>query len=153
MKISTILFTATLLLPLAQVNALAEVSTESEKAKQVVVDYFSALNKSDVKKIISLYHKESVFLPNNAPASRGIEEIEKTYQAVLDTIKLNTTHIYHHVLVSGDIAVVESKANGNLTVLKTNKILPANDNELFVLKKVNGVWKIDRYMSNGSEHH
>jgi len=33
MKISTILFTATLLLPLAQVNALAEVSTESEKAK------------------------------------------------------------------------------------------------------------------------
>ena len=153
MKISTILFTATLLLPLAQVNALAEVSTESEKAKQVVVDYFSALNKSDVKKIISLYHKESVFLPNNAPASRGIEEIEKTYQAVLDTIKLNTTHAYHHVSVSGDVAVVESKANGNLRVLKTNKILPANDNELFVLKKVNGTWKIDRYMFNGSEHH
>ena len=153
MKISKISVMAALLLSLVQVNAFAEISVEGEKAKQVVVDYFSALNKSDVKKIVSLYHKNSVFLPNNAPASRGIEEIEKTYQAVLNTIKLNTTHIYHHVSVSGGIAVVESKANGNLTVLETKEISPANDNELFVLKKVNGNWKIDRYMFNSSEHH
>jgi len=153
MKISIISAMATLLFLLVQVNAYAEVTTESEKAKQVVVDYFSALNKSNVMKIVSLYHKNSVFLPNNAPASRGIEEVEKTYRAVLNTIKLNTTHEYHYVSVSSDMAVVESKANGNLTVLKTKEILPANDNELFVLKKIDGQWKIDRYMFNSSERH
>jgi len=141
------------MLLLTHFNAFAEVSIEDEKAKQVVVDYFKALNESDVKTIISLYHKHSVFLPNNAPASRGIEEIEKTYRAVFNIIKLDTAHDYHHVSVSGDIAVVESKANGNLTVLETKETLPANDNELFVLKKVNGEWKIDRYMFNSSEHH
>ena len=142
-----------LLLSLIQVDAFADVSLEGKKAKQVVVDYFSALNKSDLKTIVSLFHTDSVFLANNAPASRGIFEIEKKFKAVFNKIKLNTTHKYHHVSVSGNIAIVESKANGNLTVLKTRETLPANDNELFVLKKINGNWKIDRYMFNSSEHH
>lgn len=51
------------------------------------------------------------------------------------------------------MAIVESKANGTLTLLETNTLLPANDNELFVLRKIEGAWKIDRYMFNGSEHH
>jgi len=134
-------------------NVYAGLSTEEAKAKQVVSEYFSALNKSDVEKIISLYHKNSVFLPNNSPASRGVENIKRTYQTVLSAIKLDTTHKYFHVSVTGDLAVVESKAAGNLTILKNKQELPANDNELFVLRKINGIWKIDRYMFNSSEPH
>lgn len=137
----------------AQVSVFAGVSSESEKAKQVVVNYFSALNEGNVEKIVSLYHANSVFLPNNAPASRGLEDIKKTYKSVLNTINLNTMHVYHHVSVSGATAVVESKANGSLTILETGEKLPANDNELFILKKIKGEWKIDRYMFNSSEHH
>jgi hypothetical protein len=34
----------------------------------------------EINKIVSLFHNNSVFLPNNGPASRGIEEIEKIYR-------------------------------------------------------------------------
>ena len=138
MKILSKTIMGILLISLVQIDAFAEALTDGEKAKQVVVDYFAALNKGDVNQIVSLYGKKSVFLPNNAPASRGIQEIKKTYREVLNIIKLNTTHEYLHVSVSGNMAVVESKAKGDLTVLKTKEKLPANDNELFILKKVDG---------------
>ncbi len=126
---------------------------DEQEAKKVVVTYFKALNESNAEKILTLYHQDSVFLLNNAPAVRGIDEIRKTYRNLFGKIKLDTTHVYHHVSVHGDIAIVESKADGTLTLLESNTILPANNNELFVLRKIKGAWKIDRYMFNDSEHH
>ena len=128
-------------------------SKESIEAKKVVEDYFNALNESKLDIIVGLYHKDSVFLPKNAPAVRGIDEITKAYRNLFEKIKLNTEHVYHHVSVHGDVAIVESQANGTLTILEGKKVLPANDKELFVLRKINNKWKIDRYMFNDSEHH
>lgn len=141
-----------LLLSLIQINVFADVFTEREKANQVVVDYFAALNKGNLNKIISLYGGNSVFLQNDAPASRGIKEIKKTYQDILNTIKLNITHKSLYVSVSGNMAVVESQSNGNVTVLKSNVKLHSSFNEIFVLKKIDGKWKINRYMFNSSKH-
>ena len=131
----------------------AENSKDEQEAKKVVEIYFKALNESNAEKIIELYHKDSVFLPKNAPAVRGINEIQKTYRNLFGQIKLNTKHIYHHVSVHGDVAILESQADGTLTILKTDTKISANDNELFVLRKMGGKWRIDRYMFNGSEHH
>ncbi len=134
-------------------NVSAQNSKDEQEAKEVVETYFKALNESNAEKILALYHKDSVFLPNNAPAVRGIDEIRKTYRSLFGQIKLNTKHVYHHVSVHGDVAVVESKADGILTIFDTKTEVSANDNELFVLRKIEGKWKIDRYMFNGSEHH
>ncbi len=151
MKMAITSVIVSLALSLGNLDARAGDSTEDETAKRVVVDYFRALNEGNVETIVSLYHKNSVFLPNNAPASRGIEEIEKAYRVLFKTIKLDTSHIYKYVSVSGDTAVIESKASGDITVLKTKKTLPSTNNELFVLKNIQGQWKIDRYMFNSSE--
>lgn len=137
----------------AQVSSSTQDSRESIEAKRVVEDYFKALNESKVEIIVGLYHKDSVFLPKNAPAVRGIDEITKAYQSLFEKIKLNTEHVYHHVSVHGDIAIVESQANGTLTILEAKKVVSANDKELFVLRKINNKWKIDRYMFNDSESH
>ncbi len=134
-------------------SAFSENSKDEQEAKKVVKTYFKALNESNAEKILVLYHQDSVFLPNNAPAVRGIDEIRNTYRSLFGKIKLDTKHVYHHVSIHGDVAIIESKADGTLTLLETNTLLPANDNELFILRKIEGVWKIDRYMFNGSEHH
>ena len=139
------------LLVAAQAGAAAESAEESIQARKVVEEYFAALNAGRLDAVISLYHGESVFLPKNAPAVRGIDEITKAYRNLFENIKLNTEHVYHHVSVHGDVAIVESQANGTLTILEGKKVLPANDKELFVLRKINNKWKIDRYMFNDSE--
>lgn len=139
------------LLPLF--SALAEDSRANNEAKKVVELYFKALNEGDIETILRLYHRDSVFLPKNAPAVRGIDDIAKAYRALFAAATLNTTHVYHHVSVHGDVAIVESQANGTLTILDTKTAVPANDKELFVLRKIKNQWKIDRYMFNDSEHH
>lgn len=140
------------LLSASYLSAATEDAKISIEAKKVVEDYFKALNEGKLDTIVGLYHKDSVFLPKNAPAVRGIDEITKAYRTLFEKIKLNTEHVYHHVSVHGDIAIVESQANGTLTLLEGKKVLPANDKELFVLRKINNKWKIDRYMFNDSEN-
>lgn len=126
-------------------------STEAIEAKKIVQDYFQALNESKLTTIVGLYHKESVFLPKNAPAVRGIEAITKAYRTLFEKARLNTEHDYHYVSVQGDIAIIESQGRGTLTSLDTMKAIPSNNKELFVLRRIDGKWKIDRYMFNDSE--
>lgn len=133
-------------------SALAEDSRANNEAKKVIESYFKALNEGDVETILRLYHRDSVFLPKNGPAVRGIDDITKAYRALFATATLNTTHVYHHVSVHGDVAIVESQANGTLTILDTKTVVPADDKELFVLRQIKNQWKIDRYMFNDSEN-
>lgn len=139
-----------LLAPCA-LHAGVEESSEITKAKHAVETYFAALNNSQLEIVVGLYHKDSVFLPKNAPAARGIDAIRHAYQTLFAKARLNTTHIYHHVAVYGDIAIVESQGHGTLTLLESQKAIPSNNKELFVLRRIDKKWKIDRYMFNDSD--
>ena len=145
---TTILF---LILSGFLIDASAREPLENSEVKEVVVGYFNALNQSDIDTILGLYHEGSVFLPKNAPAVRGIGEIAKAYRALFERARLNTNHVYNHVSVHGDIAIVESQGSGTLTLLENKKALPSNNKELFVLRKINDMWKIDYYMFNDRE--
>lgn len=139
------------LLIASQAGAASDSTTEQIEARHVVEQYFSALNAGGLETIMHLYHADSVFLPKNAPAARGIAEITRAYRALFKKAKLNTAHVYHHVAVYGEVAIIESQGHGTLTLLASKQILPSNNKELFVLRKIGGVWKIDRYMFNDSE--
>ena len=139
------------LLSAPQLRAASEDTKGNSEVKKVVEDYFKALNDSQLEIIVGLYHKDSVFLPKNAPAVRGINDITKTYRTLFENAKLNTEHVYHHVSVYGNIAIVESQGSGTLTLLESKKVVPSNNKELFILRKIDNKWKIDRYMFNDSE--
>jgi uncharacterized protein (TIGR02246 family) len=121
------------------------------EAKKVVEAYFQALNNSQLEIIVGLYHKDSVFLPKNAPAARGLDAITKAYRTLFTRAKLNTQHVYHQVAVYGDVAIIECQGHGTLTLLDSNTAIASNNKELFVLRKIGKQWKIDRYMFNDSE--
>lgn len=139
------------LLVAAQAGAAAESAEESIQARKVVEEYFAALNAGRLDAVISLYHGESVFLPKNGPAARGITEITQAYRTLFEAARLDTDHVYRHVAVYGDVAIVESQGHGTLTLLASRKVVVSNNKELFVLRKIDGKWKIDRYMFNDSE--
>lgn len=150
-RLTVLTATTLFLLVSTQLRAATEYSKESTQARKVVEDYFEALNNSALEIIVSLYHKDSAFLPDNAPAVRGIDDIRKAYRNLFLKIKLNTTHVYDHVAVYGGVAIVESHAQGSLTLLDSNKTIPSTNKELFFLRKVENQWKIYRYMFNGSK--
>ena len=141
------------LLSTPRLSMAAEDTQGSSEAKKVVEAYFTALNDGKLETIIKLYHKDSVFLPKNAPAVRGINEITQAYRSLFDRAKLDTEHVYHHIAVYGDIAIIESQGSGTLTLFENKKVVPSNNKELFVLRRIDNKWKIDRYMFNDSEKH
>jgi len=123
--------------------------TNEEKAiKNLLFTYRDALNASDINKVLPLYTENGVFMPSEAPTSIGKDQIKGAYEFVFSNIKLNIEFNIDEIIINGDYAFVRTTSKGTTLIHATGKTIPEENRELFVLKKENGSWKIDRYMFN-----
>lgn len=108
--------------------------------------YEKALNSNDIESILGLYGQAPVFMPQHAPALVGREAVRAGYRQVFETIKLNVEFTIHEVEVLGDTAWVRTSSAGRTRILAAGVEVHEGNNELFVFKRENGVWKIHRYL-------
>ncbi len=120
--------------------------TDQEKIRTLLKNYEQVLNASDVPGVLKLYTDDGVFMPQHSPSAVGIEAIEGVYKAVFEAIDLNVEFdIVEIKLVADDWAFARTNSAGMTTIHVTgDKVAEANQ-ELFVLQKVAGDWKIARY--------
>lgn len=119
--------------------------TKDQKAAETLVkDYFSALNKSDANKIVSLFTADGEVLAPQAPTAKGSEAILGTYNYVFGILKLNLKVTIDKVLILKDYAIVTSTSIGTAN----GQEVTGGYRETFILKKEKGSWKIARYMYN-----
>jgi uncharacterized protein (TIGR02246 family) len=129
------------------------VKSTSEKAdvEKLVKDYFAALNSSDASKVVSLFTADGVLLAPGAPTATGSEQVKGTFQYVFDNFKYSLNVTIGEVVVDKDYAFVASTSKGSFVIKSSNQTVEDDFRETFVLKKVNGQWKIARYMYNKSK--
>lgn len=126
------------------------VSSEKANVEKLIYSYQDALNASDADKVVSLYTNDGVLIANGAPTAEGAEQVKGTYQYVFNNFAYSLKFTILEVQVNGDSAFARSTSKGSFT--KTNGQTIADENrELFVFQKVNGQWKIARYMYNKSK--
>jgi uncharacterized protein (TIGR02246 family) len=125
-----------------------ETQTERVAIEKLLFLYRDALNASDVTKILPLYTKEGIFMPSNAPTSAGQEQVKSAYDFVFSTIKLNIEFFIDEIVQIGDYAFARTTSKGTTLIHANGATVPEENRELFVLRKENGSWKIDRYMFN-----
>ena len=133
------------------VNSLkTEIMNEKEQSeiKKVLFSYRDALNESNVDKVLTLYTKNGVFMPSGAPTAIGQEQIKGTYEFVFSTIQLNIEFYIDEIDVVGDYAFARTTSKGTTLIHASGETVPEENRELFVLRKENSSWKIDRYMFN-----
>ena len=106
------------------------------------------MNESNAEVALSLYTNEGVFMPSAAPTAIGQEQVLKAYQYVFENIQLSIEFFIDEIEVIGDYAFVRSTSKGTVLIKATNEEMAEENRELFVLKKIQGSWKIDRYMFN-----
>ena len=135
----------TLLFCLLSISA-AQASSDGEKIELLIANYEIALNASDTEAALKLYGENPTFMPQHALAQVGKTDITKAYQAVFGSIKLNVTFTIHELEVLGDTAWVRTTSAGKTTILENNMVINEGNNELFILKKENGRWKIHQYL-------
>ena len=113
--------------------------------------YKKSLNTSDAKLAQSLYTNDGVFMPTEAPSAIGQENILKSYEFIFTQIQLNIEFYIDEITVEGDFAFAVTSSKGTTLIHATGDTIPEANRELFVFEKVNGDWKIARYMFNKTE--
>ena len=76
----------------------------------------------------------------------GISAVRTAYTGIFQTIDIDLTFkIADLKIVSPNWAFLRSTSNGVVTVLANGAQIPSSNQELFVLHKSQGRWKLARY--------
>lgn len=124
---------------------------EKQKIEALLSEYKKSLNISDAKLAQSLYTKDGVFMPTEAPSGIGAEGILKSYEYVFSQIQLNIEFFIEEIEVEGNMAFAVTSSKGTVKIHANGMEVPEANRELFVFEKVDGEWKIARYMFNKTE--
>ena len=124
---------------------------EKQKIESLLGEYEKSLNTSDAKLAQSLYTKDGIFMPTEAPSGIGSEGILKSYEYVFSQIQLNIKFFIEEIQVEGNMAFAVTSSKGTTLIRATGDSVPEANRELFVFEKVNGEWRIARYMFNKTE--
>jgi ketosteroid isomerase-like protein len=109
--------------------------------------YEKALNTSDTNAAMALYGSEPIFMAQNAPAFVGRDAVQRSYQHIFETIKLNVVFTIHEIVEMGDdLAYGRTTSAGQQEVLAAHTKSKEANNELFIFRKEQGAWEIHRYL-------
>ncbi len=121
-------------------------SHEAAEIEAVLKKYEQALNASDMKGVLKLYTDDAVFMVPGSPSAVGIQAVEQAYAATFQAIRLNLNfQIAELHLLSPEWAFLRSTSSGQVTILANGAVIPSANQELFLLRKVHGQWKLARY--------
>jgi uncharacterized protein (TIGR02246 family) len=139
----------------AKENTIQNTEIMEKKDKQQIEEllnvYKKSLNTSDAKLAQSLYTKDGIFMPTEAPSGIGSENILKSYEFVFSQIQLNIEFFIEEIDVEGNMAFAVTSSKGTVKIHANGVEAPEANRELFVFEKVDGEWKIARYMFNKTE--
>lgn len=124
------------------------VKLEKEKIQSLLGEYKKSLNTSDAKLAQSLYARDGVFMPSNAPSAIGTDSILSSYEYIFSQIQLNIEFFIDEIFVEGDFAFATTSSKGTTLIHASGETIPEENRELFVFEKENDDWKIARYMFN-----
>lgn len=124
------------------------IATEKQQIEKLLEVYKQSLNSSDAVLATSLYTKDGIFMPTQAPSGIGQDGILNSYNFVFSQIQLNVEFFIEEIQVEGDMAFAVTNSKGTVKIHANGAEVPEENRELFVFEKVNGNWLISKYMFN-----
>ncbi len=125
--------------------------SEEDQIRELLSQYGRSLNVSDAGLAADCYTSDGLFMPTTLPSARGTE-LRGAYEQIFNTIRLDVEFsIDELVVVSDTSAYALTRSNGTQTIVETGAESAESNREIFIFKKVERSWKIDRYMFNKAE--
>lgn len=121
---------------------------DKQNIEALLSTYKGSLNTSDAELATSLYTKDGIFMPSEAPSAIGTENIKGAYEFVFSQIQLNIEFFIEEIVIEGNQAFATTTSKGTVLIHAIEQTVPEENRELFVFEKENGEWKIARYMFN-----
>ena len=121
-------------------------SADKQAITKTLLAYGDALNKSSTKDAVALYAPDGIFVAQNAPTSIGTQALNQAYNAVFEAITLSVKFTVHEVVtLTPEWAFARTSSAGTQKINATGDLSNEANQELFVMQKVAGEWKIARY--------
>lgn len=124
------------------------VSAAQRDVYDVVHRYESALNAKDTQAIVELFADDSVAEWNNKRTYATREQRIAGYDELFRIANFSTVFAYDAINVYGDTAVVRTHHHVGAAVIEDGKKVTDYNREVFVLRKIDGTWKIVLYTFN-----
>lgn len=121
-------------------------SSDTEAIKSLFKSYESALRKSSTPKVLPLYAPSGIFMARHFPTAAGTSAIKAAYDKVFEMIVLAPSFPVHEIeIFNEEWAFARTSSAGSTEIRATGKMVKEANQELFVLQKIDRVWKIARY--------
>ena len=121
-------------------------ATELAAIEATVVSYLTAFNRHDAAAVVANYTDDGVLIAPIGPAVESKPMLAMVYPEVFKAVRFNMAYEIKEVMqISPDWAFVRSATTGTETINATGDISEARYQELFLLRKEAGAWKIARY--------
>ena len=125
-----------------------ETTADQQEVYQVIRQYEAGLKAGDTNAIVNLFADDSVAEWNNKPTYATRQQKIDGHNELFKMGKLSTGLAVDAINVYGDTAVVRTHHHvGRAAVGNGKKMLEFN-REVFVLRKVDGAWKVALYIYN-----
>jgi len=124
------------------------ISAAQHAAYDVVHQYEQYLNAGNTQGILDLFAPQSVAEWNDKPTFATREQRAAGYEALFKIAKFSTVFGYASIDVDGDMAIVRTFHHKGAAVLENGTEVPDFNREVFILRKINGAYKIVFYMFN-----
>jgi uncharacterized protein (TIGR02246 family) len=119
--------------------------------ERLLTSYERSLNASDVAGVARLYTADGVLLAPEAPSAVGIKAVKKAYTTTFQAIDLDITFKIAEIKVlSPEWALLRTNSTGVINILANGAQIPEGNQELFLLHKSRGGWRIARYSFSSS---
>lgn len=122
-------------------------STVQTAIQDALQAYETALNASDVDKVLAVFAPDGVFMAPNSPSLVGADAIRAAYGGIFQKITFDTELTVEEVVqVAPNWAFVRTSSNGHVTVNAIQQRVPDANHELFIVQKgEDDAWTIARY--------
>ena len=124
------------------------VATQQHEAYDLVHRYETLLNAGDADAILALFAPDGVAEWNTVPTAATAPGRRAIYEALFRTAKFSTVFGYASVDAYGDTAVVRTFHHEGATVLENGKKVVDLNREVFVLRRIDGRYRIALYIFN-----
>ena len=125
--------------------------TDQDQIRQLLDTYERSLNTSDAKLAASLYTNDAVFMPTTLPTATGAD-MQHAYEQIFAAIGLKVTFTIDELSVAGEhTAYALTRSNGTQLARATGETTAEANRETFIFHRIDGAWKIARYMFNKAE--
>jgi uncharacterized protein (TIGR02246 family) len=120
--------------------------SDTEAIRATLSAYRDSLVTSDVDPIVALYTEDGATMAQHSPTQVGHAAIKAWYTKCFEMITLNVIfNIEEVVVVSDKYAFARTTSSGTVKINAIGQTANEANQELFVMEKVAGDWKIARY--------